>query len=77
MSTVAAIGAQLEIGGFGLAGARVYPADGAEQVRAAWRDLPDDVAVVILTRPAAEALAEALAAAPAAPGAPLTIVMPP
>jgi vacuolar-type H+-ATPase subunit F/Vma7 len=73
MSEVAAIGAMPQVGGFALAGARVYPADTAEQARAAWDALPDTVAVVILT----EAAAEALGAERAPPPTPLTIVMPP
>ena len=72
MSEVVAIGAQQQVAGFALAGARVYPADSAEQARAAWRALPDTVAVVILT----EAAADALGADRLAPQAPLTVVMP-
>ncbi len=72
MSEVAAIGAAAQVGGFALAGARVYPADTAEQARLAWRDMPDTVAVVILT----EAAASALGADRTATQAPLTIVLP-
>ena len=72
MSEVAAIGAQSEVAGFGLAGARLYPADTADQARAAWQALPDAVAVVILT----EAAADAIGADRTAPQAPLTVVMP-
>lgn len=72
MTEVAAIGAELEVAGFALAGARVYPADADEKVRAAWRDLPDTVAVVILTAAAADALGADREAA----RAPLTVVMP-
>ncbi len=56
MGRIAAIGAEVAIQGFGLAGALVIPAEGAESVRAAWRDLPDDVVVVVLTPEAASAL---------------------
>ncbi len=56
MGRVAAIGAEVAVQGFGLAGALVIPAEGAESVRAAWRNLPDDVAVVVLTPAAAAAL---------------------
>ncbi len=72
MSEVAAIGAQPRVGGFALAGARIYPADSAEQACAAWNALPDSVAVVILTADAAAALGTRRAA----PQAPLTVVMP-
>lgn len=74
MSEVAAIGVVTEIGGFGLAGARVYPADTAEQARAAWAALPETVRVVILTAAAAQALGPE--PAPAPPQALLTVVMP-
>ena len=72
MSEVAAIGAGTDVNGFRLAGARVYPADTPEQARAAWGDLPETVAVVILSH----AAAIAVGAARAAPGAPLTVVLP-
>jgi vacuolar-type H+-ATPase subunit F/Vma7 len=73
MSSVAAIGAQPDVAGFALAGARVYPAERADEVQAAWHALPDAVAVVILT----EAAAIALEAERTEPSAPLTVVMPP
>ena len=73
MSEVAAIGALPQVGGFALAGACVYPADTAEQARAAWDALPDTVAVVILTEAAADALGGAERAPPPTP---LTVVMP-
>jgi vacuolar-type H+-ATPase subunit F/Vma7 len=73
VAEVAAIGAQPEVAGFALAGARVCPAGDDEQARAAWRTLPGTVAVVILTR----ASAEAIGAESTAPGTPLTVVMPP
>lgn len=73
MSEVAAIGALPQVGGFALAGARVYPADTAEQVRAAWDALPDAVAVVIVTESAAAALRDDAAKPPGR----LTVVMPP
>ena len=56
--TVAAIGEEVLVAGFGLAGVRVLPAERPEAVRAAWRDLPGDVALVILTPAAAAALGE-------------------
>ena len=72
MSEVAAIGASPQVGGFALAGARVYPVDTAEQARAAWREMPDAVAVVILSK----AADEAIGADRVAESAPLTIVLP-
>lgn len=72
MSDVAAIGAAPQIGGFALAGARVYPVDTAEQARQAWRGMPGTVAVVILT----DAAASAIGADRTATQAPLTIVLP-
>jgi vacuolar-type H+-ATPase subunit F/Vma7 len=73
MSSVAAIGAQPDVAGFALAGALVYPAEHADEVQAAWHELPDAVTVVILT----EAAASALEAERTEPSAPLTVVMPP
>jgi vacuolar-type H+-ATPase subunit F/Vma7 len=69
---VAALGERLAVQGFGLAGALVLPADDPVAARAAWRALPADVAVVILTRAAAGAVGESALA-----GAwPLTVVLP-
>jgi vacuolar-type H+-ATPase subunit F/Vma7 len=53
---IAVIGPVLAVQGFGLAGALVRPAEDADAARAAWRLLPDDVAVVLLTADAAAAL---------------------
>jgi vacuolar-type H+-ATPase subunit F/Vma7 len=72
VSEVAVIGSDPEIAGFALAGARVYPAASADEVRAAWLELPDDIRVVILTVHAADALG----ADRTGPGSPLTVVMP-
>ncbi len=72
MAEVAAIGAAYRVEGFALAGARVLVAVDPDDVRGAWRDLPATVRVVVLT-PAAAALLDDLRAAP---GAPLTVVMP-
>ncbi len=58
MSTVAAIGEETRIRGFAMVGALVLPAEDAEAVRRAWRSLPSDVAVVILTAAAGQALAD-------------------
>jgi vacuolar-type H+-ATPase subunit F/Vma7 len=55
---VAVIGAGPRVGGYALAGVLVVEAATAAGVRAAWRDLPADVGLVLLTAEAAEALAE-------------------
>jgi vacuolar-type H+-ATPase subunit F/Vma7 len=74
MAGVAVVGERVRVQGFALAGALVLTADDPVAVRSAWAALGDDVAVVVLTPRAAEALAgEPLAAA----GAPLTVVLPP
>ena len=53
MARVAVIGEGVRVSGFTLAGAIVCPADSREQARQAWRSLPSDVAVVVLTPQAA------------------------
>ncbi|MFE6685871.1 V-type ATP synthase subunit F [Streptomyces sp. NPDC057743] len=73
MGTVVAIGERTRTAGFALAGVRVRPADDPEQVRAQWREMPPDVALVILTPTAAAALGPEALDAPE----PLTVVMPP
>lgn len=70
--TVAALGEPALLQGFQLAGAVLYPASDAGQVRAAWSSLPDTVAAVILT-PAA---AGVLTAERDDPAAPLSAVLP-
>jgi vacuolar-type H+-ATPase subunit F/Vma7 len=69
---VAALGERARVVGFGLAGALVRVAESPDAVRAAWSALPGDVAVVVLTPAAAEALG-----AERARGWPVTVVMPP
>jgi vacuolar-type H+-ATPase subunit F/Vma7 len=71
IGTVAAIGTDVAVQGFGLAGALILAADGPDEVRAAWRSLPADVAVVILTREAATAVPDL-----AGVGLPLAVVVP-
>ncbi len=56
MSEIAAIGPEAQVAGFAIAGARVYPVTTADEVRAAWHDLPHSVAVVILSPGAAEVI---------------------
>jgi hypothetical protein len=72
---VAALGEQLRIQGFGLAGALAVAADTPEAADAAWRDLPADVTLVILTPAAARAVAAQRPLHGSPPGR-LTVVMP-
>ncbi len=71
MATVAVIGERALVRGWSLAGAAVTAADDADEVRAAWRSLDADVAVVVLTSTAAEILADETG-----DGGPLTVVLP-
>ena len=71
MSRIVVLGEEPRIEGFSLAGADVVVATGADQVRAEWAGLGDDVGVVVLT-PAAEA---ALDGEPSPPRL-LRVVMP-
>ncbi|MFF9060977.1 hypothetical protein ACF09K_20155 [Streptomyces sp. NPDC014882] len=57
MGRVAALGERPRVAGLALAGAVVLAAEDPGAVRRAWRSLPDDVDLVILTPAAAEALA--------------------
>ncbi|WP_030917923.1 V-type ATP synthase subunit F [Streptosporangium amethystogenes] len=70
MATVVVIGETVRVTGFRLAGVVVLPADTTDAARAAWNRLGDDVAVVILTPEAAEAVGEQATER-------LTVVMPP
>ncbi len=70
MSRVAVIGEQGQVQGFALAGAEVRFASSPEDVRTAWRELPGDVAVVILTPVASDAVKDLVA------GDRITVVMP-
>jgi hypothetical protein len=71
MNRVAVLGAELEIEGYRLAGALTVAAETPAAVRSAWRALPADVALVVLTPAAAAALGELPA------GERLTVVIPP
>ena len=73
MARIAVIGEPTRVGGFALAGAVVCPAETAEQSQQAWQALPVDVAVVVMTASAADAIG----ADRHRPGAPLTVVAPP
>jgi vacuolar-type H+-ATPase subunit F/Vma7 len=70
---IAVIGAQAAIAGYGLAGALVRVADDPVQVVTAWKELPADVEIVIVTAVAAEALGDLMAP----PSRPMVAVMPP
>jgi vacuolar-type H+-ATPase subunit F/Vma7 len=67
------IGETARVTGFALGGASVVCAERPEDVRLAWASLPEDAAVVILTKRAAEALGSTLRA----DGQALIAVMPP
>lgn len=71
MATVAVIGERALVRAWSLAGAEVLGADDAGQVREAWRTLGSDVAVVVLTRAAADVLTDEVGR-----GTPLTVVFP-
>lgn len=58
MSRAAIIGEAIPAQGFGLAGALVLPAESASEALAAWRSLPADVRVVLLTARTARWLAD-------------------
>lgn len=60
MSRVAAIGEELPLAGYAIAGVEVHAADDTDTARAAWDALSDDVACVILTPAAHAALANRL-----------------
>jgi len=72
MSRVAVIGEELRVQGYALAGAVVRAADDEASVQRAWRELPGDVAIVVLTARAAGWLGGELARRPGL----LTAVMP-
>jgi vacuolar-type H+-ATPase subunit F/Vma7 len=70
VARVAVVGEQVRVQGFALAGAQVLVAEDAQAARAAWDALDGDVAVVVLTARAAEALGDGRLER-------LTVVMPP
>ncbi|HUY40393.1 MAG TPA: hypothetical protein VMV82_02360 [Candidatus Dormibacteraeota bacterium] len=72
MGQVVALGEAVRVAGFALAGAGVVVADGPAAVRDAWRALPGDVVVVVLTPAAAASLGGAVEDR----GEVLTVVMP-
>jgi hypothetical protein len=66
--SVVAVGERAQVEGYGLAGASVVVAEGADDVRAAVRNLPPEAVLVILTRAAAAALDPALGPDDPGPG---------
>ncbi|HEX9033122.1 MAG TPA: hypothetical protein VF834_14880 [Streptosporangiaceae bacterium] len=64
MARVAVIGEPLRIYGYGLAGAVLCPASDRPEALRAWQELPQDVAVVVLTPGAAGWLEADLARRP-------------
>jgi vacuolar-type H+-ATPase subunit F/Vma7 len=69
---IAAVGEQTAVAGYGLAGAVVVIAEDAAQAVAAWRALPSDITVAIVT----ERVAHALQASAAADEGPMMVVIP-
>jgi hypothetical protein len=64
VSRAAAIGKDVRLAGYGLAGVEVLAAEDTAETLAAWERLPDDVACLILTPAARAALAARLAERP-------------
>lgn len=60
MSGIVAIGSELELAGYALAGVEIIAADDAENVRLAWSELDGDVGLVLITAQARRALPEQL-----------------
>jgi len=56
MRRIGALGASVDVEGFALAGALVFPADDDNVIDAMWDALDDDIDVLILTSIAAERL---------------------
>ena len=62
MSQIAAIGESTRVQGFAFAGVHVVAAEDPQAVQMAWRALPADVVLVILTSAASSALGADLGA---------------
>lgn len=69
---IAAIGEEALVEGFRLAGVSVHACTNGPEVLRAWRSLPKDTAVVVLTPRAAQALGPALSDF----RSPMTVVLP-
>jgi vacuolar-type H+-ATPase subunit F/Vma7 len=79
MARAAVIGEATRTTGFALAGAVVLVAENPDEARAAWRSLPADIAVLVLTPRAAAWLGEAppTSPSPSTRRDVLLVVMPP
>jgi vacuolar-type H+-ATPase subunit F/Vma7 len=58
MGRVAAMGDPTRVRGWALTGASVVPAETSDEARRAWRELPDEVSLVIVTPGIAKAVGE-------------------
>jgi vacuolar-type H+-ATPase subunit F/Vma7 len=58
MSRIVAIGSELELAGYALAGVDIKGATDPEAARSAWAGLASEVELVLLTRTAADALGD-------------------
>jgi vacuolar-type H+-ATPase subunit F/Vma7 len=72
MARVAVIGERTRVTGYALGGAVVLVAESDDEMRAAWNGLPTDVAVVVLTKRAADAVGHDRASG----RRPLSVVLP-
>lgn len=72
MGALHVIGEPLRVRGFIMAGAVVYPAEQPDEMLSAWRRLPADAVVVVLTPAAAIVLGDVVHE----PNAPLSVVIP-
>jgi len=79
MARAAVIGEATRTAGFALAGAVVLVAENPDEARAAWRSLPADIAVLVLTPRAAAWIGEAppTSPSPSTRRDVLLVVMPP
>jgi vacuolar-type H+-ATPase subunit F/Vma7 len=59
MARAAVIGEATRTGGYAMAGAIVLVAENSDEAQTAWRSLPADIAVLVLTAQAAAWLGEA------------------
>jgi hypothetical protein len=64
MARVVVIGEPLQIHRYGLSAATLYPATDEAEAILAWRDMPDDIEVAVLTPSAARWLATEIARRP-------------
>ncbi len=60
MSKIAAIGEELRVAGFALAGVEVFPVEDAGEAMAAWEAIGPEVGLLLLAPGAAAALADRL-----------------